>query len=224
MADKQLFANNAVSLLAAAIGPGATSLSVLPGMGALFPQPSAPGEYFLVTLENEAATTREIVRVTGRTGDTLTGLVRGQEGTTALSWGSSPGNDTLVDHRVTAQTMRLAMELPSTHFGPSSVGVVVPPSTTQPINVLDTSGLNRSCKWIMTITAADSRVSVIEVLAISRPLQPTDPMYTCYAKVGDQISYQVQVTGAPGSMTVQLSNNDVVALSVDVLRLQQHNA
>ena len=109
--DKQLFSNNAISLLRFAIGPSATTLQVLPGDGGMFPNPG-PGEYFLITLENQAATVREIIRVNGRSGDTLTGILRAQEGTTAQSWGASPGNDTLVDHRVTAETMRLAMILP----------------------------------------------------------------------------------------------------------------
>jgi len=41
---------------------------------------------------------------TQRSGDTFT-VQRGQEGTTALAWSASSGNDTLVDHRVTADTL-----------------------------------------------------------------------------------------------------------------------
>lgn len=108
----QLFTNNAVSLLAIPISAGATSLTIMSGFGALFPQPVDPGDFFLVTLENETATAREIIRVTGRTGDTFTGLVRGQEGTTAQAWSASLGSDTLVDHRVTAETMRQALLQP----------------------------------------------------------------------------------------------------------------
>lgn len=110
--DLQLFTNNAVTLLNAPISASATSLTVMTGYGSLFPQPSGPNQYFLVTLEDQSGNTREIIRVNGRSGDTFTGLQRGQEGTTAVAWASSPGNDTLVDHRVTAETMRLAMLLP----------------------------------------------------------------------------------------------------------------
>jgi len=110
--DLQLFSNNAVTLLAAPILISSTSLTVMPGYGALFPQPIGANQFFLITLENQTATAREIVRVNGRTGDTFTNLVRGQEGTTAAAWFSTTGNDTLVDHRVTAETMRLAMLLP----------------------------------------------------------------------------------------------------------------
>lgn len=108
----QLFTNNAVSLLATAISSGATSLTVMSGYGSLFPQPIDPGDFFLVTLENQTGTAREIIRVTGRTGDTFTTIVRAQEGTPALAWSASMGSDTLVDHRVTAETMRQALLQP----------------------------------------------------------------------------------------------------------------
>lgn len=109
--DLQLFTNNAVSLLASPISASATNLTVMAGYGNLYPNP-APGQYFLITLEDQAGSVREIIRVNGRSGDTFTGLQRGQEGTTPQAWSASLGSDTLVDHRVTAETMRLAMLLP----------------------------------------------------------------------------------------------------------------
>lgn len=111
----QLFTNNAVTLLQAPITATDTSLTVMNGYGAQFPQPTGDGsDFFLVTLENQTATVREIIRVTGRVGDTFTFALahRGQEGTTPLAWNASSGDDTLVDHRITAETMRLAMRLP----------------------------------------------------------------------------------------------------------------
>ena len=121
----QLFSNNAISLLAAPFSIADTVLHVLPGTGALFPQPVGDGsDYFLITLEDQGATIREIIRVNGRTGDTFTGIVRGLEGTTARSWSASSGADTLVDHRITAETMRLAMELPEPPVIPP-IGVTV---------------------------------------------------------------------------------------------------
>jgi hypothetical protein len=130
---KQLFTNNAVSLLTAPITATSTSLTVMTGYGALYPNPG-PNEYFLVTLENQTASVREIIKVTGRVGDTFTFTLadRGQEGTTALPWAASSGNDTLVDHRVTAETMDRAMALPVTAPGTAGVavedhGIPVPP-------------------------------------------------------------------------------------------------
>jgi len=99
----QLWSNNAISLLQNSIGASDTTLTVQPGLGAKFPQPTNPGEFFLITLEDvNAPVAREIIKVMGRTGDTFTGLVRAQEDTTALAW---PAGDTLVDHRMTAATV-----------------------------------------------------------------------------------------------------------------------
>jgi hypothetical protein len=107
----QLFANNAISLLNSQVAITDTSLTVLAGTGDLFPNPG-PNEYFLVTLEDQAATRREIIKVTARFGDTFTTIERAQEGTTAQFWSASSPNETLVDLRITAATMRLAMLLP----------------------------------------------------------------------------------------------------------------
>jgi hypothetical protein len=80
-----LAANNANSTLASSINTTALSLTVSAGQGALFPSPAA-NQYFLLTL-NDAATglLTEIVRVTARSGDTMT-IVRAQEGTAAQNW------------------------------------------------------------------------------------------------------------------------------------------
>jgi hypothetical protein len=81
----QLFANNAISLLAAGITNVATSLTVTTGDGALYPSPTG-GDYFMLTLTQAGSETSwEVVKVTARTGDVLT-VVRAQEGTTAAAW------------------------------------------------------------------------------------------------------------------------------------------
>lgn len=111
----QLFTNNAVSLLTAPISATDTSLSVIAGHGELFPQPTGDGsDYFLITLEDQAALTREIIKVTGRVGDVLLFALadRGLENTTIQNWSSAAGNETLVDHRVTAETLARAMLKP----------------------------------------------------------------------------------------------------------------
>lgn len=83
------FANNAKSLLLAGISSGATSLTVLSGEGAKFPNPSA-GQYFYLTLEERLPVdaenpVREIVKVTARSGDVMT-ITRAQDGTSAVAW------------------------------------------------------------------------------------------------------------------------------------------
>jgi hypothetical protein len=103
MALKQLFTNNAVSLLKFPITADAVSLQVLDGHGDMFPTPQE-NEFFTVTLENQTASAREIIFVTQRQGDIFT-IVRGRENTFPHAWSASASNDTLVDHRLTAETL-----------------------------------------------------------------------------------------------------------------------
>ncbi len=124
----QLFSNNAISLLQAGISSTDTTIQLQPGRGSLFPQPSVSGEFFLVTLETvDPPFIREIVRVTGRSGDTLTGCLRGQEGTSPLVWTAV---STLVDHRVTAKTMSDALALPEQGVLVKDSGVLLVDRTT----------------------------------------------------------------------------------------------
>lgn len=99
---KQIFGNNASSLLAASISDSDLTIQVANGFGALFPNPGAD-EYFLVTLENDNGDI-EIVKVTSRTTDLLTVPPggRGQEGTSAQSW---TNGQTRVELRLTRGTM-----------------------------------------------------------------------------------------------------------------------
>lgn len=81
-----VFANFASSTLGAAITSGATSLTVRSGTGDLFPSPIGL-EFFYLVLENRTSTgtTREIVKVTARTSNTMT-VERAQEGTSAAAF------------------------------------------------------------------------------------------------------------------------------------------
>lgn len=73
--------NNATSTLAGSLTNVATSCTVQTGHGARF---AVGTDYSFLTLEN-AAGTIEIVRITARSGDTLT-ITRGQDGTSAVAW------------------------------------------------------------------------------------------------------------------------------------------
>lgn len=81
-----LYANNAQSTLAAAVSSTATTANLAAGTGSLFPAPVS-GQAFYMTF-NDAATgiLKEIVLVTGMSGDVVTTMVRGQQGTTAQNW------------------------------------------------------------------------------------------------------------------------------------------
>lgn len=90
--------NLATSTLAGAINTSVTSLAISSGDADKFPTLAA-GEWFpLVVVDN--AGNREIMRVTARSGATLT-VVRGQEGTTGLSF----ANGSRCELRVTAAAL-----------------------------------------------------------------------------------------------------------------------
>lgn len=95
---KIIFANNGETNIAAPISAVATSISVTPGDGIKFPAPTG-GDYFQLTLVKMvgSAAVYEIVKVTARSGDTLT-VVRGQEGTAAAAFAA---ND-IASERLTA--------------------------------------------------------------------------------------------------------------------------
>lgn len=85
--SSELFSNNASTTLGSAAFSTATTITLASGTGTEFPT-LALGQYFTGTLWAAGSTTglpNEIVKVTARTGDTLT-VVRGQEGTTAQDW------------------------------------------------------------------------------------------------------------------------------------------
>lgn len=86
------FANNAASTLNGAINDSTTTIVVATGEGSRFP--SVGNFRLMIGLDPFTA---EIVLATARSSDTIT-VVRGQEGSTAQSW----GNGTSVTHIVTA--------------------------------------------------------------------------------------------------------------------------
>ena len=90
--------NNAISSLLSAIPADSTSIILKSGDGAKFPSLGA-GDYFPATLSKSDGSL-EIVKVTGRSGDTLT-ATRGKEGTTALSFDAN----SLIEVRLTAATV-----------------------------------------------------------------------------------------------------------------------
>lgn len=86
MTQAALFSNNAQTTLAFSITNVATSLTLVSGTGALFPNPSA-GQFFSITLTPAAGgfSPNEIVYCTARSSDVCT-IVRAREGTTAAAW------------------------------------------------------------------------------------------------------------------------------------------
>jgi hypothetical protein len=125
----------------------------------------------------------------------------------------------VVDHRITAETLSRLQE---NNFGTptQSLGVLV--GNTENVNTLDTTGQNKTCKWIVTIKTADGRISICEVLAVYKA-PPLSPIYSVYAKIGDTVSYNIVVTSTASDMTLTVQNTDISNfVSVDVIRLQHY--
>ena len=96
----QIFANNAKTTLAAPINATQTTITVAPGTGSLFPNPTT-GQQFKVTLVSASSSTvYEICNCTAISGDTLT-VIRAQEGTTGTPFVLSD----IVGHYDTAAVM-----------------------------------------------------------------------------------------------------------------------
>lgn len=93
-----VFKNFAYGQLATSVSPTTTTLVLESGQGARFPSITGDNFYY-ITLEN-VDLVREIVKVTGRTNDTLT-VVRGQDNTTAQSWAAGD----VVAQRLNAATI-----------------------------------------------------------------------------------------------------------------------
>jgi hypothetical protein len=91
-------ANNAVSTIVGAISSSDVGITVATGTGLLFPI-LGTGDYFYATLSSTAGV-REIVKVTARTGDTMS-ITRAQEGTIAQSFASG----SRIELRVTAASI-----------------------------------------------------------------------------------------------------------------------
>lgn len=232
----QLFTNNAVSLLVAPISATATSLTVMPGHGVQFPQPTGDGsDFFFITLEDQGATVREIIKVTGRTGDTLTFALsdRGQDGTVPLAWTSAVGADTLVDHRITAETLRRLQQLPvqtpsgsSWINGQNTLSTSIDPGWQLPISSATYSGTNRSFKFMVTVTHSASHLTrAFEImLTISGNLNANAEVVHAnqYSAVGPKIEGDLHALLNTGTKTLSLEwqNNEAQPVSVHVTRIQ----
>ncbi len=96
------YSNNAKTTLSSGINDSVTSATV--AAGAVFPALSG-GDYFYATIETTDFATKEIVKVTARSGDTLT-IVRAQDNTSAAAFSSGD----FVELRVTAAVLEDATE------------------------------------------------------------------------------------------------------------------
>lgn len=111
----QLFANNARTTLQLPALAGDGTLTVVDG--SRLPSPTG-GDYFYFTLASGAPESAwEVVKVTARTGNTLT-VVRAQDGTTAQGWAAG----TKAELRLPAQALRDILSLFILKAGDSGIG------------------------------------------------------------------------------------------------------
>jgi len=210
----QLFTNNAIALLNDNIASGDLSFSVQPGLGALFPQPANPDDYFLVTLEDYPPTHNEIVKIIDRTGDLfiVAPSGRGQEGTSAYNWDSN----SVVDHRNTADTIFRSLQ----HYSTANTNIVNNPAATTIVDIFPINIINRSCKWLVTvINQITGEVKSVEVLAISKGLVAV-PEFVKYGSVGDNINFTLNVAQVGSSLQLTITNNTSDILTINTLRMQ----
>jgi hypothetical protein len=215
----QLYTNNALSLLENSLTSSGLEIHVIPGDGVLYPQPTNPGDFFLVTLEDpHNAGQTEIVKIIQRIDDTLyiDPLVgRGFDDTTARAWAP----DVLVDHRITAYTLRKIEQVKGAVTNPDDPNIV---QSNQSL-ISDTYEVvfpnNLSCKWIVTVLHEPTgRISIAEVLAAYRPA-PLTPSYTVYAKTGDNLKYTMSVVSSGSEMRLVVNNTDTVDFRINCIRL-----
>jgi hypothetical protein len=214
----QLFTNNAISLLEQPLYANGLTIHVIPGDGALYPQPVNPGDFFIVTLEDQHNTIREIVKVIGRTGDILhiDPAGRGFENTPILDWPA----DVLVDHRITAFALTQRAESIKGSTSDPTVPNIVDTGTSKNTDTFSTSYPNNlSCKWIVTVLhELTGRISVSELLAAYHG--PTvSPSFTIYAKTGDKLKYSIDVVANGTDMHLVVNNIDTVDFRINIIRI-----
>lgn len=213
----QLYANNAISLLENNLPINGLSINVIPGDGVLYPQPTQPDDFFLITLEDDHAQNREIVKIIDRINDVLIIAPdgRGFENTIPQNW---PIN-TLVDHRVTAYTFTNKQWVPGTVQDPN-IQNVVQPTEIKLVDTYETAFPNKlSCKWLITVlNPITHQISVSEVLGCYRG-PSLNPTFTVYAKTGDKLKYSIELIAIGAILQLKVINQEAVDLQVNWLRI-----
>lgn len=132
MALVQVFQNDAISALAAPIGPTDTSCTLATGTGALWNPAPAAGQYSVITFTDASSgLINEIAQVTAVTGDVLTLGARGIEGTTAANWAAGDN----VTAMVTAGTLANFPQNATTQTGFQNVATYANVSGVQKVSI-----------------------------------------------------------------------------------------
>ena len=204
MSSSLRLANNAVGKLSAGIDDTSTSVYLTPGDGAKFPALST-GQWFPATLI-KADGSFEIVRVTGRSTDTLT-VVRARESTAAISFLAGDR----IELRMTAAAYEEVFTRPYTTGIIEEVDIAATAATgTINFDLLDNSiGLltaNAVANWTLNVrgnstTTLDSIMAVGQSISITYMVtQGATPFYNNVFKIdGVTITPKWQGGSAPSS-------------------------
>jgi hypothetical protein len=120
-----LYANNAVGTLASAITNAQTSITLNAGQASLFPNPSAPQVFYATLTDAATQTLKEIVQVTAVSGNIFS-VVRGQDGTTALSWNAGD----FIEQCAIRLEMQGWENAAEGLYGATGLNTIITPSTT----------------------------------------------------------------------------------------------
>ena len=166
-----LFYNNAITTLAGAITPTATTANLQAGAGILFTPGPSTGEYFVMTFYDAlTGLVNEIVHVTNITTDTIT-IARAQEGTTALNWLAGD----FAQNLLTAGTM--ASMLQSTANATARIitlsGVFTMTSADGAIGLLRTTSIAASSTTLPSGTAIGQSYDIEDLVGNFQPFPVT---------------------------------------------------
>lgn len=166
------FANAATSTLAVSITNSATSLTVAPGTGSLFPAIST-GQCFLATIFPATGSTPapEVVLVSAVASNIFT-VTRAQEGTSAQAWGVG----SIISQLVTAGTMDLLLQSatyagnPNGHVAGTQAATGIAPSV-----VWDSSD---ALFWVCTMTGTTTTAQWSALAPLNSPAFTGSPTAT----------------------------------------------
>jgi hypothetical protein len=149
-----LFTNNAGSTFANPVDMAATTVTLVGGGGALFPQPTG-GDYFMVTFITVNGTQLEICKCTARAGDTLT-VVRAQEGTGAQNF--QVGDQCQL--RITASTMNYLVGGGSDNVKNITAGTGISATGTGTVTIANTGVTGITAGSNITVSGSTGNVTV----------------------------------------------------------------
>lgn len=213
------FANNASAPLASAISSTSTAVILTAGRGAAFPT-LGTGDYFYATLVN-SSNLLEIVKVTARTGDTLT-VVRGQDGTASRAY--SAGDK--LELRITAAGMESKFDVEGGEISSEGTPLEVNSTDSEPVKILmKDNGVVRgglgasSTKAFIVTNTSGTEMGYFDTVGNFYPTQAIYPTKIVFPDATEQATAFVQPiptgtlmlfqqTAAPTGWTKQTTHND----------------